>query len=187
MSKGKKPTPNTHLGDVEWSSDVFWGNMLWLCQDMLGLREAKDKDERFLNPEKCTISGLWDFFDEVELPNGTLGLELFVDTIYHTTDLCTIETKFPLGEPVSDQAFLNLIEDFKEYVRTLPLAQAREGALIVNPDDSSYYEESNQEWLKHASEHSAAFRTEVEATAAQLQNEAIDWNSSDPDDEDIPF
>ena len=187
MGKSKKPTPNTHLGEVDWYSDMFWGNLLWLCQEMLGLGDPINKDADFLNTEKHRVSELQDFFDEIELQNGKLGLELSADSMYRTTTLCMIETTIPYGEEVGDETFLNLIKDFKEYVLSLPLAKACEGALITDPNVPGYYDESNQAWLKSALALNEALGAGMQAAVEKLRSEGINVIATSPSDDDIPF
>jgi hypothetical protein len=118
---GKKPisTPNTHLGEVIWHRDMHFGRLLYVCQGLLGLDPTDKHDYKFINSKKHSIGDLWDFFQEVELENGKLGLHLFTGAMGSL--LATIETTFKYGEPVPDQLFLNIIADFIEYVGTLPL------------------------------------------------------------------
>jgi hypothetical protein len=189
MSEPKKPTPNTYLGEVHWYVDMYWGNLLWVCQMMLGLDDPKHKSEDFLDTKTQDVSDLRDFFNEIDLPNGMIGFELFADDMYHTTTLCEIETTIPADEDVSDQIFLNLIEDFKEYVSKLPIAKSGEGALITDPSNPGYYEESNQRWLESVRELNEALGLAFKAAKDQLQSEGITivHSSGSTDEDDIPF
>ena len=101
-----------------------------------------------------------------------------------------IETAIPLEGTLSDQDLLNLIEDFKEHVRKLPLVESGEGALITDPDDSRYYEESNQRWLKSASELNSMLGVTYKAATQQVRSEGIEIRASfegTKENDDIPF
>ena len=168
---------------------MFFGTHLWVCQGMLGLRGPGETDENFLNITKYSVSDLWDFFNEVELPNGMLGLKVFTSD-WNTLALCVIETAFPYNtDEISDQALFNLIEDFKQHVRTLPLAIPGEGSLITDPNNPLYYEKSNQRWLQDVSELNDALGAAYEAASEQLHREGIATQTSRAvtDDDDIPF
>lgn len=182
-------TPNTHLGDVHWYVDMFFGTRLWVCQGLLGLRSPGETDEDFLDIKKHSVSDLWDFFIEVELPNGMLGLEVF-SSDWNVLELCVIETTFHYDtDEISDQDLFNLIEDFKRHVRELPLATPDEGRLITDSNDPKYYEESNQRWLKDVSELNAALGAAYEVASKRLHGEGIATRTSSTttDDDDIPF
>ena len=131
MAEKPNASPNTHLGEVTWYCDMYFGTLLYVCQGLLGIGPGAKRDQTFLNAENLSIDELWDFFFEVELPNGKLGFDVCADNMYCTTVLAHIETTLPYGEPVSDQAFLNLVADFIEHVRGLPLCDPakREGAM----------------------------------------------------------
>ncbi|OGG47300.1 hypothetical protein A2671_00125 [Candidatus Kaiserbacteria bacterium RIFCSPHIGHO2_01_FULL_49_13] len=125
--------------------------MLPVCQGLLGMNGQPDKD--FLDPKKHSIDELWEFFEQVELEGGILGLDVYADQSWHTVILATIKTTLRYGEDVNNQTFLNLVEDFVEHVRGLPLADLskREGALWTDADiERGYSEEANR---RHAEAH----------------------------------
>ncbi|MEJ0053496.1 MAG: hypothetical protein WDN10_02100 [bacterium] len=166
---------------------MHFGTLLWVCQGMLGLRDPKEKSEDFLNT-RSGVSELLDFFGEIESPEGMLHFELFMDRNWHTTPLCRIETTIPYQEAISDQDFFNLIEDFKAHVRGLPLLEAGEGALIIDPDDPRYYKASNQRWLKSVSELNNMLGTGFAAAVEQLRSENIEVSvSPEINEDDILF
>ena len=191
MSGNKKPAPNTHLGEVHWYTCMVFGTHLWVCQGILGLGNPKMKDENFLNTEKYSAEDLSEFFSYTKLPNGMLRLTLFMDE-YESCVLCDIETTIPYDtyeEELTDQVLFNLIADFKEHVRSLPLAKSGDGALITNPNDPRFYEESNQAWLKSVIEMDLVFGAMFEMATEKLQGEgvAITISRDTVDEDDIVF
>jgi hypothetical protein len=189
MTTQSNDFPNTLLGEVHWYSDMHFGTLLWVCQGMLGLRSPKEKDLSFLNTQKYNVSDLFEFFQEIELPNGMLGLELFMDQNWHIAAMCEIQTTLPYGETLSDQDLLNLIQDFKEFVSSLPLAEPGEGRMITDPNEPGYFEESNQEWLKDVSDMNAMLGSVFEAVKTQLHSEGIEVSTASQStaEDDIPF
>jgi hypothetical protein len=157
MSKKPQPTPNTHLGDVHWCIDSFFGSLQFVCQGMLSEKRA-EYEKHFLNTKRHCADYLREFFDEIELENGCLCLNLSMSDS-EMYPLALIETNLPYGEEISDQTFLNLIDDFVEYVRGLPLTDPdkREGALWTDEDiERGYCAEANER-------HREAMRTIGEA------------------------
>jgi len=133
----QKSSPNTHMGEVHWYADSFFGTMEFVCQDLLGMKEKPPIPDRgFLDPKCHSVMNLWEFFEERELENGMLGLELYADDSWHTCILALIETKIPYEKIVDDQTFIKIIEDFKSYARSRPLVdpEKREGALWTDED-----------------------------------------------------
>jgi hypothetical protein len=157
VSKKLKPTPNTHLGEVNWSIDSFFGSLQFVCQGMLS-EKRREREKHFLDTKRHRADYLREFFDEIELENGCLCLELSISDS-EMYPLALIETSLPYGEEISDQTFLNLIDDFVEYVQGLPLADPdkREGALWTDEDIvRGYCAEANER-------HREAIRTIGEA------------------------
>lgn len=187
MSPRSRTPPNTHLGEVHWYTDMHFGTFLQLYQGMLGLKDPKHKDDKFLNPRKHSAADLREYFEEKEINGGLLGLTLFFDS-YGMSPLCFIETSFRYGHEMTDQELLNLIEDFKDYVRSLPLAKDGEGALIIDPNEPGYHEERNQRWLKRVTEMNLILGAMQAAAREQLRSEGIEVISSDDvEEDDIPF
>jgi hypothetical protein len=122
MGKKTKLIPNTHLGAVTWHRQMIFGSLLYVCQGLLGLDPNDHSNYNFINSKKYSVGDLRDFFSEFELEDGKLGLHLHVDDMGSTT-LATIKTTFSYGQVIPDQLFLNLITDFIEHVRDLPLGK----------------------------------------------------------------
>jgi len=136
MTDEHRPTPNSYLGDVYWWSCCFFGTLEFIAQDFLGmLPKASIPDRKFLDTKIHSADFLRDFFDEVELPDGRLALELHMDD-YRMNILATIETKFMFGDEISDEDFIRLVDDFVAYARTRPIVDSdkREGAEITDED-----------------------------------------------------
>lgn len=185
MGKKDTPAPNTILGAVHWYADMHFGTLLWVCQATLGYGEPGHKDADFLNTKKHYVR---DFFNEVELRNGMLGLELFADSDWRLTVLCEIETKIPYAESISDEDLLRLVEDFKEYVRSLPPAKSGDSALITDPANPLYYGEFNREWLLCVTEMHDTLNAAFEAAKIELHSEGVEVTDSvDGSDDEIPF
>lgn len=172
MARKPNASPNTHLGEVTWYCDMWFGTLLFVCQDMLGIGPKAERRERFLNTKSGSIEDLWDLLYEVELENGNLGYDLAADG-YGSTLLVRIETTLPYGHLITDQELVYLIEDFVEHVRGLPLCdpKKREGAMTEEE-----FEAANQRFLEGLQEMSPEF---LEFWLA--------GNSGDDPQDDIPF
>lgn len=145
MNRKSRSAPNTHLGEVDWSIDMFFGSMLPVCQGLLGM-DGRQERQSFLDHTKTPIEDLRDYFEEVELEDGRLGLYLFADCDWNTCLLACIKTTLRFGDTVTNQMLLNLVEDFIAYVHSLPLADIskREGALWTDEDiERGYCEAAN--------------------------------------------
>jgi hypothetical protein len=107
---------------------MHFGKLLYICQGLLGLNPGDKFEYNFINSKTYSVDDLREFFTEIELENGKLGLELHVDDIGSTV-LATIETTLIYGQAVPNQIFLNLVADFIEHVRGLPLGKPGEDPL----------------------------------------------------------
>jgi len=185
MGAQHSPAPNTILGAVHWYADIHFGTHLWVCQMMLGLGEnPKHKEEDFLNPQR---GDLWDFFQESTLRDGMLGLYLFTDRD-HGSILCMVETTLPYDAEITEQQLLNLVQDFRDYVRSLALAKSGDGALITDPNDPRYNEASNQEWLREVNELNQVLGATFEVAKERLRSEGVEVkDSADEPEDEIPF
>lgn len=147
MNDGNKPTLNTYLGDVYWWTDCFFGTLEFICQDALGmLPTAPSSAKNFLDTTIHSVSDLWDFFTENELPDGRLSLTLSMSDMGGPS-VAEIETYFLYGEEITDEDFIRLIQDFVAYARTRPIVDSskREGAEITDESIKQMYEETKDQ------------------------------------------
>ncbi len=151
MSDKQRLTPNTYLGEVSFYVVPFFGTMEPVLQHLLGMsaKPPGDYPKKFLDIKTQTAGEIWDFFSEVELPDGRLALRLCADDM-GMTDLAFIETHFLYKEGIEDDAFLRFVSDLVTYLRTRPIVDANkcEGAEI-------FAEEVAQMWPKESDEERA--------------------------------
>ncbi len=137
MRRPRQPTLNTHLGEVRWYACVFFGTLEFIAQDMLGMLpsppETRYRD--FLNTKVHDAGYLWEFFREIRLKDGRLGLQLEADNMCGFT-LALIETHFQYGDVISDEEFIRFVNDFVAYARSRPIVDSskREGATITDEE-----------------------------------------------------
>jgi hypothetical protein len=98
-------------------------------------------DHGFLDPARHSVEELWECFGEHESSDGKLNLIVYNDDC-HSMPYAFIETTLLYGEPIDDQVFLNLVADFVEHVKHLPLAECGEDA--GTPEEFNEFHESSR-------------------------------------------
>jgi hypothetical protein len=151
MSDKQRPPPNTYLGEVTFCVVPFFGTLEWILQEQLGMSAKPPSDLRnnYLDVKTQTAGQIWDFFSEVELPDGRLALRLCADDM-GMTDLAFIETNFFYEKGIEDDDFLRFVSDLITYLRTRPIVDSNkcEGAEL-------YTEEVMQMWPEESDKEKA--------------------------------
>lgn len=136
MTDEHTSSPNTLLGEVNWWHCVYWGNLEFLCQDLLGMSpQGPRPDRKYLDTKAHNANHLWDFFREIEMSDGRLALGVSIDDC-GALEVAVIETPLMYGDEISDDDFFRLIDDFVLYARSRPIVDSskREGAELSDDD-----------------------------------------------------
>lgn len=148
MYAKKRPAPNTYLGEVSFCIVPIFGTLEWILQGLLGMsaKPPGDYPKKFLDVKTQTTGQIWEFFREVELPDGRLALTLCADDM-GMTDLAFIETNFLYENGIEDDVFLRFISDLIAYLRTRPIVDANkcEGAELFAEEVAQMMQEESDE------------------------------------------
>lgn len=142
MNEEKAPPPNTYVVEVSFWSGLWWGNYLWLAQEMVGMTgPRRHGSNNELDTKKYDAEHLREYFEEEKLGGDVLGFTLYLDQDYHTTPVATIETSLSYGTEVSDEMFLHIVNDYVAHMHSMPLA---------DPAQAITEEEREEEMVGHS-------------------------------------